>query len=586
MPPERAHPVQLTAAATQTLPRWILLLICVLYGVAGLFGRDPWKTDDAAGFGIMWTMAQGHTLDWLIPNIAGRSDITDGPLAYWLGAPAIHFFSSWINASNASRIGTALCFFATCIFVWQGTYRLGKRVEVQPFAYAFGGQPEARDYGRALADGALLIFLACLGLAQRGHETTPEVAQMALLALLLFALIESLDHPHRGGMLGGCALGGLILAGGPVVPFALFLTSIVIAWFCRALPMRALFFMLPIMLLLGASWPLAAYLATQSGEVIGQGAQHIRAWWRYDWRFFSGPSHDALRFAIRNFWLFAWPVWPLALWSFFSWKGQRRAPHIALPLGLSLTLLLLLLLQQNSSDNLFILMMPALAVLGAFGLPTLKRSVINAMDWFALLFFTILGLLIWLFWIAKMTGIPPALARNVFRKVPGFTPEFSLVTLLIALAVTAAWALVLRWRLASAPRVIWRSVVISAAGTTLMWVLLMTLWLPTINYAKTYRDVALQMAHALPAHYRCVQPVRLGHSQLASFAYFTNIRFGHAETGCDILLRYDPVDYGEPTSISTYDWKLIWEGRRPSDRSERFRMYQLQTDRQGTSPSH
>jgi len=45
---------------------------------------------------------------------------------------------------------------------------------------------------------------------------------------------------------------------------------------------------------------------------------------------------------------------------------------------------------------------------------------------------------------------------------------------------------------------LWRSVVLSSAGTTLMWVLLMTLWLPVVNYSRTYRDVAVQIADHLP----------------------------------------------------------------------------------------
>ncbi len=80
---------------------------------------------------------------------------------------------------------------------------------------------------------------------------------------------------------------------------------------------------------------------------------------------------------------------------------------------------------------------------------------------------------------------------------------------------------------------------------------------------------------ALPTAYNCVQPIRMGDAQLASFAYFGHIRFGGPNDGCDILLRHDPVDYGEPTSISHFEWRLIWEGRRPSDRDERFRMYRL-----------
>ncbi len=79
----------------------------------------------------------------------------------------------------------------------------------------------------------------------------------------------------------------------------------------------------------------------------------------------------------------------------------------------------------------------------------------------------------------------------------------------------------------------------------------------------------------MPSTYQCVQPIRMGNAQLASFAYFGHFRFGGPDDDCDILLRHDGVDYGEPSNISHFAWRLIWEGRRPADRDERFRMYRL-----------
>ncbi len=301
----------------------------------------------------------------------------------------------------------------------------------------------------------------------------------------------------------------------------------------------------------------------------------VREWARYDRRSYGAPNMQNFGFNMRNLFLYAWPLWPIAGWAWVAWAGMRRAPHVALPLALLLPTLVLLFLQTNASDVQFILLLPPMAILGAFALPTLARGVINAIDWFALLFFTIFGGTVWFLWIAKTTGWPPRIARNVFRQLPGFQHHFTLSAVIFALMVTVAWVLIVRWRLSRAPKQIWRPVVISAAGTTLMWVMAMTLWLPSINYGKTYRDVVEAAAMALPSTYQCVQPIRMGNAQLASFAYFGHFRFGGPDDGCDILLRHDGVDYGEPSNISHFAWRLIWEGRRPADRDERFRMYRL-----------
>src|SRR5260363_195274 len=47
----------------------------------------------------------------------------------------------------AARIATALLFCIGCAFVWYSADLLGRRSEVQPFKYAFGGEPAPRDYG-------------------------------------------------------------------------------------------------------------------------------------------------------------------------------------------------------------------------------------------------------------------------------------------------------------------------------------------------------------------------------------------------------------------------------------------------------
>jgi 4-amino-4-deoxy-L-arabinose transferase-like glycosyltransferase len=508
-----------------------------------------------------------------MPNIVGRPYGQDGPLVFWVGASMIRLFGGWLGPVDASRIATALFFFLTCGFIWYGTYLLGRRAEVQPFAFAFGGQPDARDYGRTLADGALLIFLACVGLAMRGHETTPQIGQVACVAIALYGLVRSLDLPVQGSIWFGVGLGALTLASGPVLPTVLMVAALLCALACPPLPgRRLLMFGLPIALAIAFAWIAATWLVAIDRT---DAVTFIRQWSRYDRNSYGPPNGGAFGFVARNLLLFAWPVWPIAIWSWLSWRGMRRAAHVALPVALLLPQLVLLLLMRSPGDVQFILLLPPMAMLAAFGLPTLTRATINAIDWFALLFFTIFGGFVWFMWVARVTGWPPKIAGNIYRLLPGYQQSTSVSAVVYALIVTVAWVLIVRWRLSRAPKQIWRPVVISAAGTTLMWVLAMTLWLSPINYGKTYRDVAQAASLALPATYNCVQPIRMGDAQLASFAFFGHIRFGGPEDDCDVLLRHDPVDYGEPTSISHYAWRLIWEGRRPSDRDERFRMYQL-----------
>src|SRR3569832_2561703 len=165
--PPSMKPVRLPASATHALPRWGLIALCLLYILPGLIRRDPWKTDDAAGFGIMWTMARGGLDDWLLPHIVGLPMPEEGPLAFWIGAAFIKLFGWLLDDALAARLSTIGFFLIGALSVWYATYLLGRRTETQPKRLAFGGQPEPKDYGRTLADGALLIYRGCLGLLMR-----------------------------------------------------------------------------------------------------------------------------------------------------------------------------------------------------------------------------------------------------------------------------------------------------------------------------------------------------------------------------------------------------------------------------------
>ncbi|MFM8152940.1 MAG: ArnT family glycosyltransferase, partial [Polynucleobacter victoriensis] len=389
------RPIKLTAAATTTLPRYVLVLITAIYGLIGIFGRDPWKNDDAAGFGAMWTLANGSLQDWLLPHIDGRSDILAGPLPYWIGGALIKAFAPLVGASNAAGIYSAACFFLSCAAIWHASYLLGRRPEVQPTAFALGGQPEPRDYGRTLADSALMIFLACIGLATRAHETTPALAQLLGVTTLLYGLVRGLDKPIQGGFWTGVGLAVIALSASLwlfVVMFAGLLISLAI---CEVKPNAKWLGMTWLGSVLGIGlWPALWWLFDLPTPLIKQ-AWH--EWWSNDSIQFIASS-KSVGFLARNLPLYAWPVWPLALWSIWFWRkgtnyplGGIRNPNMALPLGLVIAGLIYLTHLSALNEQSLLIIIPPMVIWACFSLPIIKRSVISFIDWLALLSFTIIG---------------------------------------------------------------------------------------------------------------------------------------------------------------------------------------------------
>ena len=567
--------LKLTAAATASMPRLIMVALTLIYALSGLFQHDPWKNDDAEGFGVMWMLAHGQVQDWLFPHISGRNILVGTPLPYWLGALSIYYLGPIIGEINAARLISGLCFVGTALIIWYSTYLLARRSEVQPMAFAFGGEPSPKEFGKTIADGALLIFLACIGLAIRVHEASPLVVELLGVSLLLYGTMRGLDKPKQGGLIAGIALGIIALSGNLWTCLFLYLVSLYSFYLRRKQNIVA--WSTPLFLCLSAIlcvWPLLWILGDANSSQV-QEAQKV--WWGV-FQFKSFITLNTFEFFTINFWSYTWPVWPLCFWSFYIWAKNGRqglnTTHLTIPGSILVTEIILFLFNQDLSERYLMLLIPPMAIVAAFGLPFLRRGLISFIDWLSLLSFTLVAGFIWIIWFAKLTGYPRVTADNVTRYLPGFVAQFHLVDLIIALIITSIWILIVRWRMSRAPKVIWRCLVISSSGTTLMWVLLMTLWLPTINYAKTYKPVAQRFAKALPNNFKCIDSSFLGDAQLASFVYFTGLPL-EDNPECDFMLTHSSEEAKASAILNQQRISLIWEDRRDSDKDERLKLYKV-----------
>jgi 4-amino-4-deoxy-L-arabinose transferase-like glycosyltransferase len=564
-------PVRLPAAAVLALPRWALFALGLLYILPGLIGREPWKNDDAASFGIMWTMAHGSWQDWLWPNIAGLSQPEEGPLAFWFGALCIKLFGWITNDVFASHLSTMAVFLLGALALWYTTYNLGRRPEAQPLRLAFGGQPEPNDFGRTLADAALLIYLGCLGLLTHSHESTSESLQTALLALTLYRSVRYMEKPSlRNASLIGLALGLMTLTRGWITP-AFLLAALFICTRFLAMPALRVLRELALALLVACAvtlpWLLPAFLLRPYGQ------EPLAAWSSWNLAQLVLPNLKAFSTFLKDGVWFFWPAWPFALWAVYAWRRQSNLLHIVVPMTFVAIASLLLLLHPAPEHAQLLMLLPPLAIMAAFGLLTVQRGAINAIDWFSVMVLTLGAAVLWLFWYAQLTGWPAKPAHNVLKLIPGFVPNFRPAAFLVALAATVGWFLLVHWRVSRRPSVLWRAVVLSSGGLILIWILLMTLFLPNINYSKSYAAVATQIAAAVPPDAHCISS-NVGPAQRASFAYYGKLRFdGVAPGKCDLLLLQDSIRGKGALPLPGPQWTLLWEGRRASDRNERFRLF-------------
>ena len=563
------RPFLVTELQAGKLPRWGLWLLCLLYIVPGLIGRDPWRFDDAAGFGVAWTMAQGGAAQWLMPAIAGIPSVEEGPLPFWFGALAIRLLP-WLPGHVAMQLAAMAGLTLLFALLWYATYRLAARPGVQP-ADPFDARANPVDFGRAVADSALLVLMGTIGVIARLHETSAEAAQVVWAALFLFGAALALERPVAGGLATGLALAATVLTRGLLPAAALTAVALalpLVSQSYRLIARRWLAIALPLGAALGLAWPLALAFSGLPGA-----NEHLQQWLAWNRGQLTGFDPQGLAYYGRTLPWYFWPAWPIALWVVVRWRGRLDEPAVALPLTTLAALSFAAVQGSHTPESQIPLMAVALAMLAAIGLPTLRRSVTSLIDWFAVMTYSVIGVVVWGYWLALMTGFPAPMARGAAAASPGFIPQWAPVDLLIGLAATLAWLALVRWRLARHPPTLWRPVALSCGGLVLTWLLLMTLWLPAFNHRNTYRELGQQVAAQLPPGNACVATRSVGAAQRAALQYFGGFAMTGDTDDCRWRLVQHTGDQARHAPEPPVGWSLVWTGARPRDIDEVLRLY-------------
>jgi 4-amino-4-deoxy-L-arabinose transferase-like glycosyltransferase len=541
-------PALVPQRAAARLPRLPLLLLCAAWVLPGVIGRDPWRNADLTAFGVMSAMAEGRT-SWLAPTL-GSVPVDAAPLAHWLGAASIVAFSPLLDGALAARLPFALLLALTLALTWYAAFHLARTEAAQPLAFAFGGEADTVDYARALADGALLALLAMLGLLQLGHETTPELVQFFGAALFLWALAAAPFRRARARVGVVAALAVLATGGGPAM----------------AVGMGALGTLACLRSAYAQARGFAPWVA--GATVLAAALAGLAGTWA--WHAGFEPDAEQLGQLLRQWAWFMWPAWPLVLWTLWQWRRQWTHRHVFVPASVAAVALFANVF-MGGSDRALLLGLPALAVLAAFALPTLRRSVSAAIDWFSMCFFSVCALFVWAMYVAIQTGSPARWAANVARLAPGFEPAFAALPLVLALAGTLAWMALVRWRTGRHRHALWKSLVIPAGGVALCWLLLMTLWLPLLDYARSPRAV-VERVQALVGPAPCVATPGFSPVMVAQFETLGRMRVdarADSATRCPVLLAVTR-QVAPPTPAG---WTRVGSARRPTDRAEIFTVF-------------
>ena len=564
-------PAIVAQSAVRRLPRVALWLFCAAYVLPGLIGREPWKGNEFTAFAQMLALAEGSS-SWLHPLVWGQAPDLDALLPYWLGAWAIQIAPSWVSAGFASRLPFALLLGVTLASTWYGAYYLALSPQAQPVAFAFGGEAKPKDYARTIADGAVLALIASLGLALLSHEASPILAQLAFVGCAFFGVAALPYHPRYSLSALGVGLIGLCMSGAPSFAVLMAVGSGLLCLLDRESTSPQT----------GRQHALGLLAI---GLAVAMLATALDVW---HWRLM--PLHNDVaewRSLGRLLVWFTWPVWPLAAWTLWRWRRQwtslHWSRHLVLPMWFS-GLAVVTAMVTASADRTLLLALPPLATLAAFALPTLRRSVAAFIDWFTLLFFSGCAFIVWVVWIAMQTGWPAQPAANVARLAPGFSPSFGWIAFIVALAATVAWGWLVVWRVGKHRHALWKSVVLPAGGAALCWLLLLTLWLPLLDFARSYAPWVHQIKTIMAQHSAsaptCMMSYGLDVGQMTAFYYHGGFDIKPLDSAqapqhaaCEWLLVDNDLRPDLPQVARVNEWKRIQTIRRPSDNDEDVTLY-------------
>jgi 4-amino-4-deoxy-L-arabinose transferase-like glycosyltransferase len=531
---------------TRKALRISVALVIVVWLAAGLFGREPWKPDEAYSFGLVTHMM--HSGDWVVPTLAGEPFMEKPPVFFITAALFAQAFDAVLSLPDAARLACAFYAGLTLLFVGLATRAL---------------------YGRDAALAAVLLLMGCVGYFHTAHLLVTDNALIAGVAIALYGLAAHAQRPLVGGIALGTGTGLAFLAKGLLGPGMIGLTALALlaapAWRTRAymhtLAVAAVAFA-PWALI----WPMALY---QRSPALFHEWLVVNNFGRFTGAADLGPEHDHLMYA-KILPLFALPLLPLALWN--AWRALRlRDARMIMPVAASAVMFAVLSSACNARYVYALPMLVPLALAAGPAVRELPGIAVRAFGWLAIALAAAAALILWAGWGALLLDWPAGALQALLAFRPRFTPAFQPWLVLAALVASIGAVLALRTARGS-----WLAMPLAwSVAATLPWTLFFTLWLAYADYGNSYRGLVAELQSRLPLGTYCVANRDLGEPQRAMLEYYAGIvtRAEASVTGkqCEFLLVQQGPN--EPLPPHERAWLPLWSGARPGDVNERFWLF-------------
>jgi hypothetical protein len=161
------------------------------------------------------------------------------------------------------------------------------------------------------------------------------------------------------------------------------------------------------------------------------------------------------------------------------------------------------------------------------------------------------------------------------------------------------WASLVKWRAGRHRSAMWKSMALPAGGATLCWLLVMTLWLPVLNFARSYEPLVGKV-RSMMGDVQCVHYYGLTRAQGAAFEYHGKLKLLPMPTAssansssaapssnnsdCEWLIVDTQAINTLGKDLPMSMWQYQTTVRRPSDNNEDIVLYKKQTPSSAAKP--
>ena len=539
------------AATISGHPGLLCLTICLLWIFFGLIGHAPWKSEEAL---LIGQISQLNQFDSLFFFSILEDRINFGPIFYFVTTGFIALLSEILIEHDAARLSMAVWLTLTLFFLSQTAKEL---------------------WGRTQGFLAPLLLIGSAGFLVKSHQLS--VIPLVITAMTLFAYGMAVA-PRRcivGGLFIGTGLAIIILEGNseylliPLITiFLMFLTNT---------RYRSLRFIKTVSVSFGVvSLFLIIWMMTLYQEHPSLLFKWLECLSESTTDSVTAPNLSTLIQPATMLPWYAWPTWLFLFWSLWieGREGIKRK-ELQLPIALWLSVTFLMCITNIKSEAELMPILIPFALIGSIAANRLPRGGANALYWFSIMSTLFFVLAAWVYFSASYFGVPRELSEHLLQLQPECQSGNRNNVVFFGILITALW-LVFLFNIKRSPE---RPIIIWSTNLTVGWILTTVLLFHWVDSRKTYGPMIESMTRHINPQHNCII-AQIGPAQRGLVHYFSNLEtidtYKQTEgKSCDYLIHQDRWDNDDSIDLP---WRLVWEGGRPGDTAERYRLYKREPE--------